>query len=279
MIRRAVDVAVSARLRCVVSSPVDRARGAGRSASRRPATRSTASGGWARTAASSTSTSCARWSPAPSTSAPGWPSTRATRASPASAHFLRLTSLDELPEPRQRRCAGEMSLVGPRPTIQVQVDAVHAAPARPPGGQARHHRLGPGQRPHALPWPERIELDLWYVDHRSLRLDVADPAGGPRGCCSSGEGLYKGDTGGWKRPDVREPAMKGVLLTGVGKRYDIVSAFAQHATVVAADPNPLAPAQYAATRAHAPCRASTTRATCPRCRRCATSATSGRSCR
>jgi carbamoyl-phosphate synthase large subunit len=42
------------------------------------------------------------------------------------------------------------------------------------------------------------------------------------------------------RPDV------AVLLTGVGKRYDIVSAFAQHATVVAADPNPLAPAQYAA---------------------------------
>jgi len=38
----------------------------------------------------------------------------------------------------------------------------------------------------------------------------------------------------------------GVLLTGVGKRYDIVSAFAQHATVVAADPNPVAPAQYAA---------------------------------
>ncbi len=38
----------------------------------------------------------------------------------------------------------------------------------------------------------------------------------------------------------------GVLLTGVGKRYDIVSAFAQHAIVVAADPNPLAPAQYAA---------------------------------
>ena len=40
----------------------------------------------------------------------------------------------------------------------------------------------------------------------------------------------------------------GVLLTGVGKRYDIVSAFAQHATVIAADPNPLAPAQYAAHR-------------------------------
>src|SRR5438067_6562854 len=38
----------------------------------------------------------------------------------------------------------------------------------------------------------------------------------------------------------------GVLLTGVGKRYDIVSAFAQHAKTIAADPNPLAPAQYAA---------------------------------
>jgi carbamoyl-phosphate synthase large subunit len=38
----------------------------------------------------------------------------------------------------------------------------------------------------------------------------------------------------------------GILLTGVGKRYDIVAAFAQHATVIAADPNPLAPAQYAA---------------------------------
>jgi carbamoyl-phosphate synthase large subunit len=47
---------------------------------------------------------------------------------------------------------------------------------------------------------------------------------------------------------ISEPAARGpaVLLTGVGKRYDIVSAFAQHATVVAADPNPLAPAQYAA---------------------------------
>jgi carbamoyl-phosphate synthase large subunit len=42
------------------------------------------------------------------------------------------------------------------------------------------------------------------------------------------------------------------MLTGVGKRYDIVSAFAQHAPVVAVDPNPLAPAQYAATHRYAP---------------------------
>src|SRR4051812_36945819 len=41
--------------------------------------------------------------------------------------------------------------------------------------------------------------------------------------------------------------MKAVLLTGTGKRYDIVAAFAQHGPVVACDPNPLAPAQYAAT--------------------------------
>jgi carbamoyl-phosphate synthase large subunit len=47
-------------------------------------------------------------------------------------------------------------------------------------------------------------------------------------------------------PGVGAGSELGVLLTGVGKRYDIVSAFAQHATVVAADPNPLAPAQYAA---------------------------------
>jgi carbamoyl-phosphate synthase large subunit len=45
---------------------------------------------------------------------------------------------------------------------------------------------------------------------------------------------------------------KAVLLTGVGKRYDVVSAFAQHTTVVAADPNPLAPAQYAAHHRIAP---------------------------
>ena len=46
--------------------------------------------------------------------------------------------------------------------------------------------------------------------------------------------------------------MTAVLLTGVGKRYDIVSAFAQHAPVVAVDPSPLAPAQYAATHRYAP---------------------------
>jgi carbamoyl-phosphate synthase large subunit len=50
----------------------------------------------------------------------------------------------------------------------------------------------------------------------------------------------------------RGPVSAAVLLTGVGKRYDIVSAFASHTTVVAVDPNPLAPAQYAATHRYAP---------------------------
>ena len=59
----------------------------------------------------------------------------------------------------------------------------------------------------------------------------------------------------------------GVLLTGVGKRYDIVSAFAQHATVVAADPNPLAPAQYAAHHRRAVPRIDDP-GTCRRFRRC-----------
>ena len=46
--------------------------------------------------------------------------------------------------------------------------------------------------------------------------------------------------------------MTAVMLTGAGKRYDIVSAFAQHAPLIACDPNPLAPAQYAATHRYAP---------------------------
>ncbi len=54
--------------------------------------------------------------------------------------------------------------------------------------------------------------------------------------------------GAWEPDPVARPRHDSVavLLTGVGKRYDIVSAFTQHATVIAADPNPLAPAQYAA---------------------------------
>jgi lipopolysaccharide/colanic/teichoic acid biosynthesis glycosyltransferase len=48
----------------------------------------------------------------------------------------------------------------------------------------------------SLPWSERIELDLWYVEHRSLRLDL-DILRRTARMLVSGEGLYKGETGGW----------------------------------------------------------------------------------
>jgi carbamoyl-phosphate synthase large subunit len=61
-----------------------------------------------------------------------------------------------------------------------------------------------------------------------------------------GEGRSAGAAGHVRSGGPPGPTGPAVLLTGVGKRYDIVSAFARHATVIAADPNPLAPAQYAA---------------------------------
>jgi lipopolysaccharide/colanic/teichoic acid biosynthesis glycosyltransferase len=85
--------------------------------------------------------------------------------------WLRRTSLDELPN-LLNVLRGEMSIVGPRPTIQVQVD-------RYTERQRRRLEVRPGITGWAqvngrvgLAWPERIELDVWYVDHRSLLLDL-----------------------------------------------------------------------------------------------------------
>ena len=85
--------------------------------------------------------------------------------------FLRRTSIDELPN-LVNVLRGEMSLVGPRPTIQVQVDAYTDR-------QRQRLAVRPGLSGWAqvngrasLPWPERIELDIWYLEHASLRLDL-----------------------------------------------------------------------------------------------------------
>jgi lipopolysaccharide/colanic/teichoic acid biosynthesis glycosyltransferase len=84
---------------------------------------------------------------------------------------LRASSLDELPQ-LWNVLRGEMSLIGPRPTLPEQV-------ARYSDWERRRLEVRPGITGYAqvrgrndLTWPERIQLDVWYVDHRSLRIDL-----------------------------------------------------------------------------------------------------------
>ena len=110
--------------------------------------------------------------------------------------LLRRTSLDELPN-LVNVLRGEMSIVGPRPTVQVQVDRYSERQrgrlSVRPGltGWAQIHGRA------SLPWHERIELDLWYVENRSFPLDLKILAMTVR-MLVTGHGLYKGETGGWK---------------------------------------------------------------------------------
>jgi lipopolysaccharide/colanic/teichoic acid biosynthesis glycosyltransferase len=115
--------------------------------------------------------------------------------------LLRRTSIDELPN-LVNVLRGEMSLVGPRPTVQVQVD-------RYTERQRGRLDLRPGITGWAqvngrasLPWHERIELDLWYAEHADLRLDLRILAATLR-MVLGGEGLYRGETGGWREPPDR----------------------------------------------------------------------------
>ena len=113
--------------------------------------------------------------------------------------LLRKTSIDELPQ-FWNILVGEMSLVGPRPTLCYQVDQYTPHQARrldvTPGvtGWAQIHGRA------SLPWSERIELDVWYVDHQSLRLDISIMLR-TVSTIFSRSGTYKGEAGGWQPTD------------------------------------------------------------------------------
>ena len=115
---------------------------------------------------------------------------RITRA----GRVLRRLSLDELPQ-LWNVVRGDMSLIGPRPTLRYQVEKYTDRQRRrldvKPGitGWAQIHGRA------ALPWEERIELDVWYVEHRSALLDLKILLRTPLALFG---GTYKGETGGWR---------------------------------------------------------------------------------
>lgn len=110
--------------------------------------------------------------------------------------LLRRTSIDELPN-LLNVLRGEMSLIGPRPTLPVQVEQYTAR-------QRERLAVRPGITGWAqvngrasLPWAERIELDLYYIEHRSPALDLRILAR-TVAMVLGGDGLYKGASGGWE---------------------------------------------------------------------------------
>ncbi len=113
--------------------------------------------------------------------------------------FLRKTSVDELPQ-LWNVVRGEMSLIGPRPTLRYQVEKYTAHQRKRldvrPGltGWAQIHGRA------TLPWDERIDLDVWYVEHRSPRVDLKILLRTPLALFG---GTYKGESGGWRGGDAR----------------------------------------------------------------------------
>jgi lipopolysaccharide/colanic/teichoic acid biosynthesis glycosyltransferase len=120
--------------------------------------------------------------------------TRITRV----GRLLRRTSLDELPN-LVNVLRGDMAIVGPRPTVPVQV---HRYTERQRGRLAVKPGITGWAQVHGrteLPWNERIELDLWYVEHRSWRLDLRILWRTAR-MVLGGHGLYRGETPAWRDP-------------------------------------------------------------------------------
>ena len=111
--------------------------------------------------------------------------------------FLRRSSIDELPQ-LWNVVRGDMSMIGPRPTLRYQVEQYDVRQRRRldvrPGltGWAQVHGRA------ALPWAERIELDLWYVEHRSPLVDLKILLRTPLALF---RGSYRGATGGWRGRD------------------------------------------------------------------------------
>ena len=110
--------------------------------------------------------------------------------------ILRRYSVDELPN-LVNVLRGQMSLIGPRPTLPVQVEQYTER-------QRGRLAVKPGLTGWAqvngratLPWAERIELDLYYIEHRSLALDLRILAR-TIAMVLRGSGLYKGHAGGWQ---------------------------------------------------------------------------------
>jgi len=110
--------------------------------------------------------------------------------------FLRRTSIDELPQ-LWNVLRGDMSVIGPRPTLRYQVDRYSER-------QRRRLDVRPGLTGWAqvngratLSWDNRIELDVWYVEHRSPLVDLKILLRTPLALFG---GTYRGRSGGW-RPD------------------------------------------------------------------------------